>query len=1022
MTQLKYQNFKHHKLPISINPLKFGKLIDQMDNKYIIQLTTNNLVIIKQIDNENIVKFFRKGDLMFEFKDLKISDNIFIRTLLDRKYTFKDNKLISTEILSVLNLIQFIPFILFISWIIQDYSDNYFYSYFMNEINFMNLAVVPLGNIVKLRKTRSRNAWNVFELNFGNKIFSGPLFKSKFNKLWRNIQSGFNKNNHLFILFKIKYNNGEFVTIGNLQRLNLSDKDWYINWIIDNMEFKSEYYNEAQIDSLIFSYGFKSGGIPNKINLNVNYFRINNMELPISLIPTDFGIISQIIDIPNGKLFIITNDKGQIIMINKFEKHNEVDFLINGKSVIKFRDEIISENKFMRIIDNKKYYFENGEQILFMKEVKTNFIEKTKKSRHLMNNFITLDIETFVKDNILTPYCISIYDGKNINNFYLSDYKNVDNMILSALKSILIRKYNGFNIYMHNMAKFDIIFLFKYLLKLGLVHPVIHNNRIISIDFNYGPDNKYQVKFRDSLLLLLHSLHKLSKSFSVENPKIMFPIFFANENNLNYIGEVPNIKYFKDIDLKSYNNYISNFNGLWNLRNETIKYCNLDCISLYQILFKFNDMIFELFGKNIHYYPTLPSLAMGIFRSNFMDKENIPQLSDKIANDIRKGYTGGAVDMYIPKSKPGVKLKSLDVNALYPFQMDSRLMPIGTPTYFEGNVLKIDPNAFGFFYCEIIAPDDIKHPILQTRVLTNNGIRTMAPIGTWNEMMFSEELFNAMKLGYKFKILWGYTFDSDIIFKDYVEFLYNLRSQYPKSDPMNFIAKILLNSLYGRFGMDENFDNINIIHKDYFPDFENKFFDSITKITDIEEYKLIEFKNSENENNELNHNTSIAIAAAITAYSRIYMSQFKNNPKIILYYTDTDSIYVDEDSEIDKSLIDNKVLGKLKLENYYDKAIFLCSKVYCLITDKNELIYKVKGLKHDVELTMNDFEKLLEKDSLLKKSQRKLRKFLGKGHIEVLDQVYTLQVTDSKRKLIYNENKTLIGTEPYKIDKSKNLK
>jgi hypothetical protein len=239
---------------------------------------------------------------------------------------------------------------------------------------------------------------------------------------------------------------------------------------------------------------------------------------------------------------------------------------------------------------------------------------------------------------------------------------------------------------------------------------------------------------------------------------------------------------------------------------------------------------------------------------------------------------------------------------------------------------------------------------------------------------------------------------------------------------MNFIAKILLNSLYGRFGMDDNFDNINIIHKDYFPDFENKYFDSITKITDIEEYKLIEFKNYENENNELNHNTSIAIAAAITAYSRIYMSQFKNNPKIILYYTDTDSIYVDEDSEIDKSLIDNKVLGKLKLENYYDKAIFLCSKVYCLITDKNELIYKVKGLKHDVELTMNDFEKLLEKDSLLKKSQRKLRKFLGKGHIEVLDQVYTLQVTDSKRKLIYNENKTLIGTEPYKIDKSKNLK
>ncbi len=183
----------------------------------------------------------------------------------------------------------------------------------------------------------------------------------------------------------------------------------------------------------------------------------------------------------------------------------------------------------------------------------------------------------------MIPFFISTYDGKNNSNFYLSDYRNVDELIISVLKSLMIRKYNGYNVYMHNMAKFDIIFLFKYLLKLGLVHPVIHNNRIISIKFNYGQNNKYQLNFRDSLLLLLNSLNKLCDSFSVVNPKIIFPIFFANENNLNYIGEIPNIKYFKDIDLKTYKNYISNFNGLWNFRKESIKYCNLDCISLYQI-------------------------------------------------------------------------------------------------------------------------------------------------------------------------------------------------------------------------------------------------------------------------------------------------------------------------------------------------------------------------------------------------------------------------------------------------------
>lgn len=808
-TKIKYQKYSHYLLPIAINPLNYGKLIEQFDNKYIIQLNTSNVLVIKTINENNFIRFFRQGELVIEFIDSKISENIFTRTILDQKFTFENNKLITTEILSGLNSIKISENInplyrdtdaiklnslsLFLknismenlidyltnSKIFKKYSIECFILFeifliFLIYIIFFviltlpeeNIALIGVSNIIKLRKTQSGNIWSVLELNFRSKIFSGSLFKSKFNKLWRNIQSGFNKNNHLFILFKIKYVNGEFVTIGNLQRLNLSDKDWYINWIIDNMILKSEYYNETQIESLIFSYGFKSGKIPNKTNLNIKYFLIHDMELPISLNPADFGIISKIIDIPEGKLFIVTNDKGQIIMINKFKNYNEVEYLLNEKSIIKFKDEIISENKFIRIIDNKNFYFEDNKQILFTKEMKTKFIQKTNKSKNLVNNFITLDIETFIKDNILTPYCISIYDGKTIKNFYLSDFSDVDNMIFSALKSIMIRKYNGYNVYMHNMAKFDIIFLFKYLLKLGVVHPNIHNNRIININFNYGDNNKYQIKFRDSLLLLLLSLDNLCKSFNVENPKIMFPIFFTNENNLNYIGETPDIKYFKDIDFKNYENYKSNYNGLWNLKNETIKYCNLDCISLYQILFKFNNMIFELFGKNIHHYPTLPSLAMGIFRSNFMGNENIPKLSCKIANDIRQGYTGGATDMYIPESKPGVKIKSLDVNSLYPSQMESRQMPIGNPTYFVGDIRLIDPDAFGFFYCKITAPDDIRHPILQTHVKTNNGIRTIAPIGTWNEMMFSNELFNAEKYGYKFNILWGYTFEKNIIFKD----------------------------------------------------------------------------------------------------------------------------------------------------------------------------------------------------------------------------------------------------------------
>jgi hypothetical protein len=112
-----------------------------------------------------------------------------------------------------------------------------------------------------------------------------------------------------------------------------------------------------------------------------------------------------------------------------------------------------------------------------------------------------------------------------------------------------------------------------------------------------------------------------------------------------------------------------------------------------------------------------------------MAEKIIPQLSGKIAKDIRQGYTGGSCDVFIPESKPGDIIKGYDVNSLYPSQMQSKLMPVGNPTYFEGNVRLIDPNAFGFFYCKIIAPDDIKHPILQTHVKTDSGIRTISPIG-----------------------------------------------------------------------------------------------------------------------------------------------------------------------------------------------------------------------------------------------------------------------------------------------------
>jgi hypothetical protein len=141
-------------------------------------------------------------------------------------------------------------------------------------------------------------------------------------------------------------------------------------------------------------------------------------------------------------------------------------------------------------------------------------------------------------------------------------------------------------------------------------------------------------------------------------------------------------------------------------------------------------MIFDLFKINIHNYSTLSSIAFAIFRTHFLEKGEIPQIYGQISKDIRQGYTGGAVDMYIPRPPKGTKIFCYDVNSLYPFVMDQFDMPVGKPTQFYGDIRKIDPNAFGFFYCKIITPDNLKHPIIQTHIKTKSGIRTIAPLGT----------------------------------------------------------------------------------------------------------------------------------------------------------------------------------------------------------------------------------------------------------------------------------------------------
>lgn len=171
------------------------------------------------------------------------------------------------------------------------------------------------------------------------------------------------------------------------------------------------------------------------------------------------------------------------------------------------------------------------------------------------------------------------------------------------------------------------------------------------------------------------------------------------------------------------------------------------------------------------------------------------------------------------------------------------------------------------------------------------------------------------------------------------------------------------------------------------------------------------FDDSSNSRDEPNTslNISIPISTAVTAWARVFMSQFKNNPNFILYYTDTDSI--DIDKPLDEEFI-GKELGKMKLEHIFNEAIFLAPKVYGGITDTYEYV-KAKGAKNII--SFSDLKTLLIKDNKLVISQEKWYKNLSEGNIQIKKELYTLMITDNKRQLIFDNNNQFIDSKPLKL-------
>ena len=522
-----------------------------------------------------------------------------------------------------------------------------------------------------------KNYWIDYRYKVENRPMSQFLIQEATYNFWEECMKNFPEDASVAIQLKVQLVDlNQFRSISKVQIVHKNDylniKDLFVSSWLDC----DDYFHSLLVKYVIITYKeliltSPDNLIPVKVKskflhkksigsrkIQEEYFQFRGKtKLPSTTILEEWGTILS----DTGKELIIKpepvtpTDYSLLYFVKKHENSHEVEVKLGSFTKFKFLDYWVSgslNTSFTRKIDHRSFIvYRDGQRIISKIIRKTRYLQTILKSYYRNHKFITLDIETkTLSDGTMIPICICMCIPEKIEqskyftspikkvSFYLSDFNSPDHMLEEALNYLILFKYTGYRVYVHNFSYFDGVILLRVISNItNKISPVIRDSQIIELKVNYGPSDKYVILFRDSYLLLPQNLRRLAIDFDVPQKKTIFPYNFANKVDLDYEGKCPSFEEFNPgtLSINEYQEYKNKYNksNPWNLRNEIIKYCLQDCISLYQVINKFSLEILEMFDFDISRTPTLPSLSLGIYRSNFLDSEKfmIPNIIGNLA-------------------------------------------------------------------------------------------------------------------------------------------------------------------------------------------------------------------------------------------------------------------------------------------------------------------------------------------------------------------------------------------------------
>lgn len=355
-------------------------------------------------------------------------------------------------------------------------------------------------------------------------------------------------------------------------------------------------------------------------------------------------------------------------------------------------------------------------------------------------------------------------------------------------------------------------------------------------------------------------------------------------------------------------------------------YCLRDAEIVWQALELLQEELLSLGGK---LQATIAGTSMDLFRRAYLAAP-WPTPDEGINELARLGYYGARTEPY--KLGKVANVNGYDINSLYPSEQGRIQFP-------DPNLLRLEIAPYrisqtldrpGLSLVRIYVPD-VQAPPLPCRV----GHHLYFPTGTLQGVWPHNELLHALEQGARIdRVDWSLTSDGSFNpFAPFIEDLYRRRMLHASDGDMRVKTfKLLLNSAYGRYGVNPNHPLSVLLPLPPDPDWGKYQGGEIRMIAD-RPYVLMPTSN--------NHQPAycnVPIAAYITAAGRIRMHQEITYVVDDLVYTDTDSLFVTGEKAVGSGL------GEMKQTHHGVDLWCVAPKEYAVFSGEHLQEVKAKGV------------------------------------------------------------------------------